>query len=124
LIFAPISDYLQKEYTMKGNKMTTVIVNYSFPKKMSRSETLERFKQAAETFVGMDGLNSKQFIYDELSGKCFSVYNWESREKAEALFNDDFIADFERIVGTTPTFKMHDCLVMVDNRADDVVVWE
>ena len=47
-----------------------------------------------------------------------------SREKAEALFNDDFIADFERIVGTTPTFKMHDCLVMVDNRADDVVVWE
>ncbi|MDA9771477.1 hypothetical protein N9D02_10630, partial [Emcibacteraceae bacterium] len=66
--------------------MTTVIVNYSFPKKMSRSETLERFKQAAETFVGMDGLNSKQFIYDELSGKCFSVYNWESREKAEALF--------------------------------------
>jgi len=66
---------------MKGNKITTVIVNYSFPKKMSRSETLERFKQAAETFVGMDGLNSKQFIYDELSGKCFSVYNWEPVKK-------------------------------------------
>jgi len=104
--------------------MTTVIVKYSFPEKQSRSETLQRFKQAAETFVGMDGLNSKQFIYDEDSGKCFSVYNWQSRQKAEAFFMDNFIADFERIVGTIPTFKMHDCLVMVDNRADDVVVWE
>ena len=104
--------------------MTTVIVNYSFPEKMTRAETLERFKQAADTFAGMDGLNSKQFTFDEKSGKCFSVYNWQSREKAEAFFTDSFIEDFERIVGTTPTFSLHDCLVMVDNRANDVVVWD
>ena len=104
--------------------MTTVIVKYQLPEEATRAQTMERFKLAAETFQGMDGLNSKQFILDENTGECFSVYNWQNKEKAEAFFNDQFISDFEKIVGTTPTFELHDCLLMVDNRVGDVITWD
>ncbi len=104
--------------------MTTVIVKYHDPEKLTRAQAMEKFKQAADMFVGMDGLNSKQFTFNEEKQTCQTVYNWESREKAEALFNDDFIPYFEKRVGTKPTFEMFDCLLMVDNRAGDVVLWE
>lgn len=104
--------------------MTTVIVKYTYPEKLTRAQAMENMKQAAKSFVGMDGLNSKQFTFDEDNQTCMTIYNWESREKADALFNDNFIPTFEKIVGTKPTFQLFDCLVMVDNRANDTVNWE
>lgn len=104
--------------------MTTVIVKYKYPENLNRAQAMERFKQASESFKGMDGLNSKQFTFNEEAGTCLTVYNWESREKADALFSDDFIPNFEKIVGTKPTFEIFDCLLMVDNRMDDIVLFE
>lgn len=104
--------------------MTTVIVKFSYPEKRTRGEAMEHFKQASETFKGMDGLNSKQFTFNEEAGTCLTIYNWENREKADAFFSDDFIPNFEKLVGTKPTFEILDCLLMVDNRADDIILYE
>lgn len=110
------------DYIFRKRKlMTTVIVKYSYPEKLTRAEAMEKFKQASEMFKDMDGLNSKQFTFDEEKQTCLSVYNWESLEKAKNLFSDDFIPMFKEKVGTIPTYEIYDCLLMVDNRAYDVI---
>ena len=103
--------------------MATVIVQYKYSENLSREEAMERFMRAAEVFQNMDGLNSKQFTYDSENNTCLTVYNWKDKDAAEAFFGDSFISDFEKIVGTKPTYQIYDCLLMVDNRAKDVVVY-
>lgn len=104
--------------------MTTVIVKFKYPKKLSREQAKDWMAEAAKSFVGMDGLNSKQFTFDEENQTCMTIYNWQNIEKAQALFNEGFIPTFEKRVGSRPTFEIFDCLVMVDNRANDTVVWQ
>ncbi len=105
--------------------MATAIVKYTLDKDIQRSEVIERFNMAAETtFKGMVGLYSKQFCYDKSTGNCLSVYHWHSKDHAEAFFSDNFIENFEKIVGVVPSFEILDCLVAVDNRAGDIIIHE
>lgn len=104
--------------------MTTVICTYKLPTAKSREEISSIFNYAAQSvFKNMDGLNSKQFCYDEKTGEGLSVYHWNSTQKAQEFFHSpSFANDFKSALGTEPEFKFLDCLVMVDNRLNDIVV--
>lgn len=104
--------------------MTTVICTYKLPTPKTREEISAIFNFAAQTmFKNMDGLNSKQFCYDEKTGEGLSVYHWNSYNKAQEFFHSpSFVADFEAALGTKPEFKFLDCLVMVDNRTNDILL--
>lgn len=104
--------------------MTTVVVKFKYPEELSREQAIERMKVAAKMFENMDGLNSKQFTFDEKNQTFMTIYNWQSLEKAKALFNDNFIPDFEKRVGCKPSFEIFDCIIMVDNRVGDTIVWD
>ena len=102
--------------------MATVIVKYTLDKDTPRPEVIAHFNMAAETtFKGMDGLYSKQYCYDKETG---NVYHWHSKQQAEAFFTDELIDNFEKIVGVTPTYEILNCLVAVDNRANDIIIHE
>lgn len=104
--------------------MTTVICTYKLPTPKSREEIGAIFNFAAQTvFKNMDGLNSKQFCYDEETGEGFSVYHWKTINEAKKFFHSpSFITDFEAALGAKPNFTFLDCLVMVDNRANDILI--
>lgn len=103
--------------------MQTVLVSYCLPKAPPRRALLEKFVDAAHNiFKGLPGLLSKQFCYDETTGKGQSVYLWETREQAEAFFSPTFIEHFRETFGVEPTLAYLDILVLTDNRVGDVIV--
>lgn len=103
--------------------MQTVLVSYSLPKAPPRRALQEKFVDAANNiFKDLPGLLSKQFCYDETTGKGQSVYLWETREQAEAFFSPTFIEHFRETFGVEPTLAYLDILVLTDNRVGDVIV--
>lgn len=55
--------------------MQTVIVSYHLPNAPPRRALQQKFADAANNmFKGLPGLLSKQFCYDETTGKGQSVY--------------------------------------------------
>ena len=105
--------------------MQTVTVSYCLPNAPPRRALQQKFVDAANNmFKGLPGLLSKQFCYDETTGKGQSVYLWETREQAEEFFSPAFIEHFRAAFGVEPTLAYLDILVLTDNRVGDVVVNE
>ena len=101
--------------------MATVLVNYTLPQILPRLEVMKLFEKSIEIFSGMDGLHSKQFCYDEKTGKGLSVYHWNSIEQAEAFFSPIFLKNFEAKFGAVPSYEIFDTLLLVDNRVGDTL---
>lgn len=105
--------------------MITVIVKYRMPKSYSREEISAMLQSGAEKmFKGLPHLHSKQFCFDVKTSEGLSVYLWDSRENAEAFFNEQFLEGFKQNLGMAerPTVEYHDTIVVVDNRAGDIMV--
>lgn len=103
--------------------MQTVLVSYSLPNAPPRRALQEKFVDAANNvFKGLPGLLSKQFCYDETTGKGQSVYLWETKEQAEEFFSPAFMEHFRAVFGVEPTLAYLDILVLTDNRVGDVIV--
>ena len=103
--------------------MQTILVSYCLPNAPPRRALQEKFVDAANNiFKGLPGLLSKQFCYDETTGKGQSVYLWETREQAEEFFSPVFIEHFRETFGVEPTLAYLDILVLTDNRVGDVIV--
>ena len=66
----------------------------------------------------MDGLISKHYLNGQTGGG--GIYIWESREKAEAWYNDDWWPWMEKRFGVRPTLIFYDNYVVVDNAAGEV----
>lgn len=102
--------------------MKTVSVKFNLPGKPPRSAIMEKFVGAANNkFKGMDGLFSKQFTYDKNTGDVHNIYLWESQEQAEAFYSPAFIEHLKETFGVEPTITYLDILVLVDNRAGDIL---
>lgn len=103
--------------------MITAILEYSLPTPSARSALAEKFKLARDRFRGMAGLQRKYFCYDKTSGRGLSVYLWDSKAAAEAVFTEAFISGFEASFGVRPSIRYIDTLMIVDNAADEVIVF-
>jgi hypothetical protein len=103
--------------------MVTVIVKYKTPKSYTREEITAMLQFGAENmFKGLPHLYSKQFCFDVDNNEGLSVYHWDSRENAEAFFNEQFLEAFQQGMGATPTLEYYETIVTVDNRAGDILV--
>ncbi|MCB1676666.1 MAG: hypothetical protein KDI01_10265 [Halioglobus sp.] len=105
--------------------MVTVIVKYKTAKRYTPQEIAAMLRHGAETlFKGLPHLYSKQFCFDVDNSEGLSVYLWDSRENAEAFFNEQFLATFQQSMGATPTVEYYNTIVTVDNRAGDIITDE
>ena len=86
----------------------------------SKKEAIASGLASSGKFAGMDGLNTKYYLNGENGGG--GVYVWESREKAEALYTEDWYPAMEKIFGVRPIVTFYDNYVVVDNEADEVRV--
>lgn len=104
--------------------MMTVIVKYTMPAGPGREQVAAMLRTGAEQmFKGLPHLYSKQFCYDADTRKGLSVYLWDSRANAEAFFSEQFMETFQKSMNmpAKPEVEYHDTLVMVDNRAGDIL---
>ena len=86
----------------------------------SKEEAITSGLASSSKFSGMDGLQTKYYLNGKAGGG--GVYIWESREKAEAFYTDDWYPAMEKIFGVRPVVTFYDNYVVVDNDAGEVRV--
>ena len=88
--------------------------------KRTQEEAITAGLASAEKFTQVDGLISKHYLAGESGGG--GVYLFESQEKAEAWFNDDWWPMMEKTFGVRPTLTCYHNHVVVDNSAGEIRV--
>ena len=86
--------------------------------KRSKEDAIQAAKGSAPTFRGVPGLIRKYYLNGDPGGG--GVYLWDSREAAEAWYNDDWWVRMEKGFGMRPTLTYYDNHVVVDNTAGEV----
>jgi hypothetical protein len=93
--------------------MLIAIVQIPMTGKKTKEQAIEGAKLSAPRYVGMKGLMRKDYLSSDEGGG--GVYLWESREAAEAWYNDDWWPMMEERFGVRPTLVMYDHYFSVDN---------
>ncbi len=95
-------------------KPVVVIVRFDLPAEMSAGEAAQLFEASVPRYQGVDGLIRKYYLLDQdrSGGGC---YLWESREKAEAFYGDEWRSGIEARFGNSPVLTYFDAPVIVDN---------
>jgi len=86
--------------------------------KRSAEDAIERGKTSVPKYAGMPGLISKHYLNGDTGAG--GIYLWESREAAEAWFNEDWWPVMEKTFGVRPTLTFYDNHIVVDNAAGEV----
>ena len=88
--------------------------------KRSKEDAVKAARASAPTFVEAPGLIRKYYLNGDEGGG--GVYLWESRQAAEAWYNDGWWVRAEKTFGVRPKLTYYDNYVVVDNEADEVRV--
>ncbi len=88
--------------------------------KRSKEQAVAAGKASAPMYLGMKGLIRKYYLNGDEGGG--GVYLWESREAAEAWYNEDWWPMMEQRFGVRPTLTFYDNYVIVDNPTDELRV--
>jgi hypothetical protein len=77
-------------------------------------------RNAAPIYVDKPGLKCKYFLNGAAGGG--GVYLWESREAADAWYNEDWAGEIEARFGAKPTLTYYENYVVLDNDAKELRV--
>lgn len=75
---------------------------------------------SASIYRDVKGLHRKYYLNNEAGGG--GVYEFDTRENAEAWFHDGWADWMEGRFGVRPTLTLFDCPVLLDNEAGEVRV--
>lgn len=88
--------------------------------KRSKEGAINAAKRSAPTFLAAPGLIRKYYLNGDTGGG--GVYLWESRQAAEAWYNDDWWVRAEKNFGVRPKLTYYDNYVVVDNERNELRV--
>jgi len=102
--------------------MIIAIVQIPFdgPKRPRDDVVALSVKSAGEIFHDVKGLQRKYYLNGDAGGG--GVYLFDTREDADAWFNEDWADWMEGRFGARPTLTIYDNHVVLDNVADEVRV--
>ena len=103
--------------------MITAVVRIQLPSSIDRKGCLAHYEKIALDFRGINGLIRKHFIYGDhrIAG---GVYQWETREDAEAFYSGSWLTGIIERYGTKPEIEYFTVFCITDNQANDVRVLE
>jgi hypothetical protein len=101
--------------------MITVIAEFKLPKPMSIEQARETFLRTAPKYLGMPGLIRKYYFLASNGTKAGGVYLWESQEKADCLYTDEWKAFVRGKYGSDPTLTFLETPVVVDNVVNEII---
>lgn len=88
----------------------------------SEQEATTSARASAPLYAGLSGLKRKYFLNGDAGGG--GVYVWESREKAEAWYTEEWAKKIEARFGARPMLTYYENFVVVDNDAGELRVNE
>lgn len=95
--------------------MITVIVNFPAPEGATVESMRNAFQTTAPNYEGLPGLIRKSYLFDPESGIGGGAYLWESREQAEAFYDEAWRKRIEDKYGSQPVISFFESPVIVDN---------
>ena len=96
--------------------MIGVIVTIGPADELTRERASAAAKQAAPLFEGMDGLQSKVFMWSDETGTVTNTYVWDSEQAARAFFTPERKAEIIELWGAEPHVQFAEVSALVDNR--------
>jgi hypothetical protein len=100
---------------------TVVSVQIRLPEPLSSEEASRLAEETAPKYKEAPGLVRKYFVRGEDGLTWGGVYLWETREDAEALFDEEWQERVKETYGSPPTMEWLDCALVLDNRHGEVV---
>jgi hypothetical protein len=82
--------------------MIIAIVRFALPQPMSADAARAAFEPGAPAFQSIAGLRRKHYLVSDDGAVAGGVYLWDSREQAEATYNDEWRERLTKRYGTPP----------------------
>jgi hypothetical protein len=90
------------------------VVNFDLPAPLTTDEARALFEASAPSYQNVPGLLRKHYLLADDGRSAGGVYLWESREQAEALYDDAWRAKLAARYGSQPHVSYYDSQVTVD----------
>jgi hypothetical protein len=97
------------------------VVTFPAPPPRSPAETRTLLEQAGPEYTRIPGLRRKYFMMGE--GEAGGVYEWDSRERADAFYNDEWYATMTESYGARPTVRIYDSPAIADGNAGRLEIY-
>ena len=97
-------------------------VTFKLPKAVIHAEIASTFQSTAPRYLGMPGLLRKNYWVADDGLRAGGMYVWESRDRAEAVYNAEWKAGVTAKYGSEPEIVYLDSPVMVDNTAGKITL--
>ena len=94
--------------------MIVAVVNFDLPAPLSTDEARALFEASAPSYQTVDGLLRKHCLLADDGRSAGGVYLWESRAKAEALYDQNWRDRLTARYGSPPRISYFDSQVTVD----------
>lgn len=95
-------------------RMIVAVVNFALPAPLTYDEARAMFEASAPNYQNVDGLRRKHFIISDDGRTAGGVYLWDSREQAEALYDEAWRDRLAAKYGAPPTVTYFASPVTVD----------
>jgi putative monooxygenase ydhR len=97
-----------------GERMIVAVVNFALPAPLSTDEARAMFEASAPSYQNVDGLRRKHFLLADDGRSAGGVYLWDSREQAEALYDEAWRSRVAARYGSQPQVTFYNSQVTVD----------
>ena len=94
--------------------MIVAVVNFDLPTPLSPDEARAVFEASAPNYQNVDGLRRKHFLLSDDGRTAGGVYLWDSRQQAEALYDEAWRDRVAARYGSEPHVTYYDSQVTVD----------
>ncbi len=94
--------------------MIVAVVRFSLPAPMTVAEATATFEASAPGYQNIPGLRRKHYLLSDDGRTAGGVYLWETREQAEALYDERWQARVAARYGAPPSVELFESPVTVD----------
>lgn len=96
--------------------IATLVLFRDEERRYTSAQLREIFEGSVPSYRGIAGLRSKVYVIDEERGEFGGFYLWESREQmGRVQGSDDWLETVRARYGITPTIRVFDAPVTIDN---------
>lgn len=96
--------------------MIGVIVTLGPHAELTRERASAVAEREGPKFEGMDGLQSKVFMWNDETGTVTNTYVWDSEQAARAFFTPELKAKVIELYGVEPHVEFAEVSALIDNR--------
>ncbi len=101
--------------------MITAIVTFALPQPITQEEAQKIFLSTAPRYQNLPGLLRKYYVLSDDGRTAGGVYLWQSREAAQAVYDDAWRAFVREKYGSEPQLTYLHTPVVVDNLTHEIL---